>query len=171
MAVAAALVELLRQKRMPYTTFRHPPAYTAQEEAAVSHTRGRSWAKVVVCMADGRLVQAVVPAHYRVDLEALGRLARASSVRLAREIEFAGIYAGCEPGAMPPFGAVYGHRVFIDCSLVGEPEMVFNGGTHTDAIQMHYGDFAEIAQPTVGAIGRPPERRRGLVAAPRARRA
>ena len=54
---------------------------------------------------------------------------------------------------MPPFGAVFGHRVFVDRCLVGEPEMVFNAGTHTEAICMHYGDFAELAKPVVGAFG------------------
>ena len=66
---------------------------------------------------------------------------------------------------MPPFGPVYGHTVFVDQSLVGEPEMVFNAGTHTDAIQMHYGDFVEIAYPTVATFARPPQgtsRRRQL---------
>jgi Ala-tRNA(Pro) deacylase len=158
MAVVTEFAQLLRRKRIPYTTFRHPPAYTAQEEAAVSHTLGRCWAKVVVCIADQQPVQAVVPAHYSVDLEALRTLVGAVSLRLAQEAELAGFYPGCEVGAMPPFGAVYGHRVFVDRSLVGEPEMSFNGGTHTDAIRMHYGDFVEIATPTVGRFGRPPQR-------------
>jgi hypothetical protein len=30
--------------------------------------------------------------------------------------------------------------------------MVFNAGTHIDAIRMHYGDFADIARPTVGSF-------------------
>jgi hypothetical protein len=33
--------------------------------------------------------------------------------------------------------------------------MVFNGGTHTDAVCMHYGDFADIVKPTVGSFARP----------------
>jgi len=56
---------------------------------------------------------------------------------------------------MPPFGNLYLQRVFVDQSLVGETEMVFNAGTHTDAIRMHYGDFAVLTQPTVGTFGRP----------------
>jgi prolyl-tRNA editing enzyme YbaK/EbsC (Cys-tRNA(Pro) deacylase) len=55
-----------------------------------------------------------------------------------------------------PFGALYHQRVFVDQSLVGEAEMVFNAGTHTDAIRMHYGDFAELSNPVVGAFARPP---------------
>jgi Ala-tRNA(Pro) deacylase len=152
------IVELLKSERIPYTCFKHVPAYTAQEEAAVSHIQQSCWAKVVICIADEQPVQAVLPAHRRVDLEEIRLLTNAAMLRLAREEEIATLYPECEVGAMPPFGALYGHRVFVDRCLVGEPEMVFNAGTHTEAICMHYGDFAELAKPVVGAFGRPPVR-------------
>lgn len=159
MGIAASIVELLKRERMPYTWFRHKPAYTAQEEAAASHIQGRCWAKVVICIADTEPVQAVLPAHYRIDLEQFRALTGATALRLAREEELAVLYPDLEVGAMPPFGAVYGQRVFVERCLVGEPAMVFNAGTHTDAICMHYGDFAEVAKPTVGHFCRAPESR------------
>ena len=60
-----SLDDTLRQARIPYTAFSHPPAFTAQREAAASHVPGRSWAKVVVCFADDE----VIP-YYRADLVA-----------------------------------------------------------------------------------------------------
>lgn len=140
---------------MPYTAFRHPPAFAAQREAAVSHVPGRSWAKVVVCFADAELILAVVPAHLMVDLDALRVLSGAAVMRLAREDEFTSLDPDCEPGAIPPFGTPLGQRVFVDRHLVGETDMVFNAGTHTDAIRMHYLDFAVLAHPIVGLFGRP----------------
>ena len=159
MPLLLSIVELLRRERIPYTCFRHVPAYTALEEAAVSHILGRCWAKVVICIADEQPVQAVLPADHIVDLEQLRLLASAGVLRLACEEEIGALYPEYEVGAMPPFGAVYGHRVFVDRCLVGEPEMVFNAGTHTEAICMHYGDFTELAKPVVGAFGRPPAHR------------
>ncbi len=154
MGIALSIVELLKRERIPYTWFRHKPTYTAQEEAAVSHIRGHSWAKVVICMLDEQPAQAVLPAHYVIDLEQLRILAGATTMRLAREEELAELYPDYEVGAMPPFGAIHGHRVFVERCLVGEWEMVFNAGTHTDAIRMHYFDFAELAKPTVGQFCR-----------------
>ena len=87
-----SLEEFLKKARVPYTTFRHPVAFTAQEEAAVSHVPGRSWAKVVVCFADGELILAVVPAHFMVNFEELRVLSGAQAMRLAREHEFSGLY-------------------------------------------------------------------------------
>jgi Ala-tRNA(Pro) deacylase len=146
----------LRDARIPFTAFSHAVRFTAQEEAEVSHVPGRSWAKIVVCFADEEPILAVVPAHLFVNLEALRALAAASAIRLAREPEFAGLYPECEPGAMPPFGSLYHQRVFVDRSLVGETEMVFNAGTHTDAIRMHYEDFAELSRPVIGTFARLP---------------
>ncbi len=149
-----SLDEFLKQARVPYTTFSHPPAFTAQKEAAVSHVPGWSWAKTVVCFADDEPILAVVPAPFIVDLEQLRLLVGAQKVRLANEPEFTTMYPDCQTGAMPPFGNLFSQRVFVDQSFVGENEMVFNAGTHTDAIRMHFGDFADVTQPIVGAIGR-----------------
>jgi Ala-tRNA(Pro) deacylase len=151
-----SLDKFLRDARVPYTTFTHKQAFTAQDEAAVSHVPGRSWAKVVVCFADDEAILAVVPAPFLVDLEQLRELAGARALRLAREQEFQTLYPDCELGAMAPFGTPFPQRVFVDRSLVGEPEMVFNAGTHTDAIRMHYCDFADVVRPVVGAFGRLP---------------
>jgi Ala-tRNA(Pro) deacylase len=150
-----SLDEFLRRARVPYIPFTHPPAFTAQKEAQSSHVPGRSWAKVVVCLADTEPILVVVPAPTKVDFDRLSALAGAQSVRLACEDELVKWYVDCEVGAVPPFGNLYFQRVFVDQSLVGDPEMVFNAGTHTDAIRMHYADFAELAHPVVGALCRP----------------
>jgi len=150
-----SLDEFLSKARVPYTTFRHAPAFTAMRAAAVSHVPGRSWAKTVVCVADGEVVLAVVPAHYTIEFDKLRALTGASALRLATEREIAELYPDCEEGAMPPFGSLYLQRVFVEECFVGDPEMVFNAGTHTDCIRMHYGDFVDIASPVVGRFSSP----------------
>lgn len=155
MALPTCLAEALKRERMPYLVLRHPPAYTAQETAAVSHIPGRCAVKVVICVADGQPIQALVPAHYLVDLERLRTIAGTGTLRLARENEISAFYPDFEVGAAPPFGSLYGHRVFVEQCFVGEPEMVFNAGTHTDSICMHYADLAEMVKPVVGSFSAP----------------
>ena len=162
MALLACLAEVLKRERVPYLTLRHPPAFTAPELCAVAHIPGRRSAKVVICIADATPVQAVLPAHYLVDLNALRSLVGCASLRLAKEAEIAALYPEFEVGAMPPFGMMHGHRVFVERCFVGEPELVFNAGTHTDSLCMHYGDFADIVRPIVGTFGVPPGRPRGI---------
>lgn len=166
MGLPARLADVLKRERLPYTVFRHPPAYTALEQAQVSHIRGRCAAKVVICMADDKPIQAVVPAHYRVDLDRLRQLAGAFAIRLALEEEIAAIYPEFEVGAAPPLGTIYGHPVFAEECFVGEPEMVFDAGTHTVSVCMHFSDFAELVKPVIAPIGIRPGRSRGSAAAP-----
>ena len=156
MAVTEVVQEFLRQANVAYSVFPHPPAYTAQEEAAVTHISGRDWAKPVVFFADGQPIQAVVPADLVVDLEQLLLLTGAERLRLATEDELAALYPDCEPGAMPPLGPLYNQPVFVDIALASEPQVVFNGGTHGDAVCMRYDDFAALARPVVGSFATRP---------------
>ncbi len=156
MAVTASVQEFLRQANVPYAVFPHPPAYTAQDEAAVTHIPGRDWAKAVICFADGEPIQAVVPADLVVNLDRLLLLTGADSIRLARENELDWLFPDCERGAMPPLGPLYKQRVFVDAALAAENAIVFNAGTHGDAVSMRYDDFAALTKPTVGSFAQYP---------------
>jgi Ala-tRNA(Pro) deacylase len=153
-----AVDEFLRKARIPFTVFRHPAAFTAERQAALSHVQGRSWAKTVVLVADDQPVLAVLPAHLKVNFDQLGALIPAATLRLASEPELANLWPDCELGATLPFATRSPVRVFVDRSLVGDPEMVFSAGTHTEAIRIHYWDFHELTQPVVGHFA---ERTRG----------
>ena len=148
--IPASIERFLTTHHVPYTPVPHVRAITAQQEAAVTHTPGRAWAKTVVCVADNAPIQAVVPADRVVDPVRLRGLVGATSVRIAEEDEFAGLYPDCDAGAMPPFGPLYGQPVYVDVTLAGEPEIVFNAGTHADAICMRWADFAASVRPIVG---------------------
>jgi Ala-tRNA(Pro) deacylase len=57
---------------------------------------------------------------------------------------------------MPPFGPLYRQSVFADVALASEPEIVFNAGTHTEAIRMRWADFSASVRPIVGKFAEPP---------------
>ncbi len=156
MPSTSSIHEFLRQAHVAYTVVPHRPAFTAQEEAAATHVPGRDWAKVVICLVDGEPIQAVLPAPLTVNLSRLLDLARGSEIRLAQEEELRRLFPECEPGAMPPFGPLYGQSVFADVALAAEPEIVFNAGTHTEAISMRWADFAATVRPIVGKFAEPP---------------
>jgi Ala-tRNA(Pro) deacylase len=154
--IPRAISEYLDQQHAQYSAVSHPVAYTAQEEAAAAHVPGSEWVKSVVCFADGQPILAVLPAPLDVDLDALRRAAQAHSIRLGRESEFVGLYRDCEPGAMPPFGPLFGQRVFVDRTLTRDPEVVFSGGSHHDAIRMPFSEFARVADAHVAEFAKGP---------------
>ncbi len=133
-----------------YVRIIHSPAYTAQEIAASAHVPGRELAKTVMVKIDDAMAMAVLPAPRQVDTEALAELAGASDVTLATEEEFTDIFAGCEVGAMPPFGHLYDLPVYVDSTLAQDEEIAFNAGSHAELIRMRYLDFLRLVQPVTG---------------------
>jgi Ala-tRNA(Pro) deacylase len=77
-------------------------------------------------------------------------------VRLATEEELAQLFPDCEVGAMPPLGTLYGLPVYVDRSLIRDEEILFEAGTHSEAIRMRYWDFAALVFPTVAEFNQPP---------------
>jgi Ala-tRNA(Pro) deacylase len=51
---------------------------------------------------------------------------------------------------MPPLGPLYGQPVFVDRALAGRDEIVFDAGSHTDAVRLTYDDFARVVRPFEG---------------------
>ena len=150
MYLLSRVKEYLDSQKVPYTHNVHRTAYTAQEVAAEEHVPGKMVAKTVILKAGNTYSMAVIPASARLDLEALRVIIGDKEARLASEIEFTGLFADCDVGAMPPFGNLYGIPVYVDRALTRDEEIAFNAGTHQDTIHMKYLDFARLVQPQVG---------------------
>jgi len=129
----SSLREYLDKQNVKYIVTSHSLAYTAQGIAAITHIPGKELAKTV--RLDGRLVMAVLPASFHVDLKLLKKKTGANDAALASEAEFRDRFPECETGAMPPFGNLYGIEVFADESLTKDDEIAFNAGSHRELIR------------------------------------
>jgi Ala-tRNA(Pro) deacylase len=143
------LTSYLEERQVPYEVIPHLPAFTAQCIAGLTHTPGRELAKAVMVELDGELVMAVLPAVYRVDLRLLKRATGAQTAALACEEDFYGRFPDCETGAMPPFGNLYGFKVFADESLTVDAHIAFNAGSHRELIRIAWDDFVRLANPRI----------------------
>lgn len=143
------LREYLDRHDVRYVVLSHSPAYTAQEIARAAHIPGQEMAKTVMVRLDGELVMIVMPAPAKIRFDLLRRASGATQVELAREKDFAGLFPGCELGAMPPFGNLYEVPVIVDEALAEDEDIFFNAGTHTELIRMAYADFEAMVKPTV----------------------
>ena len=96
------LESYLRSNGVPFEVRHHPQAFTAQELSEREHVPGKMHAKVVMVIADGKMVMLALPAPWRVDVDRARGALGAREVRLAREDEFVAAFPDCEVGAMPP---------------------------------------------------------------------
>jgi Ala-tRNA(Pro) deacylase len=143
------LRDFLDSKNIKYVTIEHSRAYTANEIAATAHIPGKELAKTVMVKIDGKMTMTVLPAYCKINFELLQEAAGASNVELSSEQEFKDMFPGCEIGAMPPFGNLYGMEVLVDKSLCEDEEIAFNAGSHTELIRLSYKDFEGLVKPKV----------------------
>ena len=152
MPITKRVRDVFDDAKISYEIYNHPLAYTAQEIAERQHFSGDEMAKVVMLVVDGQLVMAVVPASHKVHAPTVRRSLRAGEVRLATEDEFTSRFPGCEIGAMPPFGNLFGIPVYVD-PMVGEYEYIyFNAGNHVQTVRLHYADFQRLANPQIVSL-------------------
>jgi Ala-tRNA(Pro) deacylase len=144
------LKQYLTDQHVYFEVQEHRQVYTMQEVAAVLHEKGEHVAKVFITSADSKPVMLVLPAPAQVDLDKVRALLKAKEARRAREYEFAQLFADSDVGAMPPFGNVYQVPVHIDRSLVEEPYIVFQAGTHHTTMKIAMSDYQRLVSPGVG---------------------
>jgi Ala-tRNA(Pro) deacylase len=142
------LKDFLDSHHVKYMCITHSPCFTAQEVAAVAHVSGKQMAKTVIVKIGDQLAMVVLPAHDHVNFAALKEMTGSKDVALARESDFKTQFPGCEVGAMPPFGNLYGLPVYVSNTL-SHDKIIFNSGTHSELIQMTYEDFLTLVKPKI----------------------
>jgi Ala-tRNA(Pro) deacylase len=50
---------------------------------------------------------------------------------------------------MPPFGNLFGLKVFVDPALEKDEDIYFNAGNHVQTVRLRYKDFAALVNPRV----------------------
>ena len=143
------LKSFLDQNGVRFVTIKHSNAYTSQEIAASAHVSGREFAKTVMVRIDDKMAMAVLPASHQIDFGLLRDIFRGKTVTLATEAQFTGDFPGCEPGAMPPFGNLYGMEVYVEEILTADREIAFNAGSHSEIVRLSYEDFSRLVKPKV----------------------
>jgi len=151
MEIAKQLIDCLDQNNVQYQILQHAEAVTAQRIAQAEHVKGRHQAKVVMLKAGDQHLMVVLPADHHIDLEKIEK-AIGKPVSPGKENDFKSLFPNIATGAMPPFGNLYGLPTYVDKRLAEQDYIVFEAGTHTDAIKMSYSDYEKIVTPKVGDL-------------------
>ena len=143
------VIEFLDKSGVDYEVRKHSPAFTAQSIAAAEHEPGRFIAKPVLIMADGKFLLCVLPACYKIDMDALKKMLGAKSIRLAEESDIGKMFPDCDLGAEPPFGNLYNLPTIIDKTLEKDDHIIFQAGSHEKAVRMNMADYKKLVSPKV----------------------
>src|SRR4030095_17025886 len=123
--------------------FEHAPVFTSAEAAQVRGTPPESGAKALVLLAADAPVHVVLPGSRRGDDACDRALLRTRTPRVATPEELLTL-TGCAPGAVPPFGNLFGLPVLVDEALAAREEIAFNAGSNDVSMVVATADFLAL---------------------------
>ncbi len=143
--------DFLNEQNISFQVIPHRETESAKSLAQTVNAPEQQVAKTVLLRADRgfAFVVALVPADCEVDFEKASRALGGSRIELASEEDLNEHCPECQPGALPPFGSKYKMKTLVDQSLAGQEEILFEGDTHGEAIQMRFDDFKQLEEPLV----------------------
>ena len=97
---------------------------------------------------------AVLPADRALDSRAMRAAVGSRRIRFASRDELLEL-TGLTPGAVPPFGSLFGLETVCDPGLADNRQINFNAGSHSHSVQMSYADWAALEQPRLTRIAAP----------------
>jgi Ala-tRNA(Pro) deacylase len=153
MTIPTKIREYLDKNNVKFEIAEHPLAYTATEVAGKQHVSGKQMVKAVIVKSGNEFIMCVLPAIHLVDFIKLKNVLGMDDLKLAEEEEISKLFPEYEVGAEPPFGHLYGLKVYADSILEEDEEIVFNAGTHTDVIKMAFSDYKSLVNPVIKEIG------------------
>lgn len=143
MTIAASVQNYLSRQGVPFDIIAHEHTSDSAHSAQAAHIPGDQLAKGIVLKDEQGYLIAVVPATHRLDLGAV-RTQLNRPLGLATERELPGLFADCEPGAIPPLGKAYGIGTILDESLVSTRPIYFEAGDHQELMRVSGGDFLKL---------------------------
>lgn len=131
------LLDWLAGKNLEYEIHEHEPAFTARATATAEGVDPRTFAKVLaVATPDDRRVLVVVDAPDQLELRKARRVLDVTDVRLLSEPELKAIAPGCELGAIPAVGSLFGLATYADYAVRDDFEISFNAGSHRLSVRV-----------------------------------
>ncbi len=146
--IFAKIRDVLNKEKIEYEVLEHKPVFTSREAAEVRGTELKQGTKALICKTEEGFIQAVVSGAKELDIEKLQKLTLYKKIELANAKEVRKV-SGCNIGSVPPFGNLFGLKVYFDKSVVENEIVAFNAGTHTKSIKMKAKDLVRVVNPII----------------------
>lgn len=157
-ATVSKILDLLQTNHCWHETFQHEPVRTSEEAARTrpGYTLHQGAKAMIVRVKNPqpKFVMLVLPADLRFDNAKVKSFLSAKDLRFATEQEIGELTGGVQPGAVPPFGNLFGLDVVVDPTLFENERIVFNAGDRCFSLAMKSEDYKRLVNPQVRSFSR-----------------
>lgn len=138
----ANIVRILEEHAIHPFVIQHPPVYTCEEADLYTPEPAAGLKSLMVETSLKARFVCVLLGNQRVDFKTLQTLI-GKRIHMVPE-ETACDFAGCDRGAIPPFGHAQEVPIYVDNAILAYPILYFNPGKNTETMGIAKDDFVEI---------------------------
>ena len=141
------LVEKFKALSLAHQEWIHPPTKTC-EESAKARGLPLDWdAKAMMIKAGDQFLLFVLSGKDRINWKNVKNQLKCKKVEMAKEEDVMKI-SKCLPGAVPPFGSLFGITTYVDNKLIKDAEFLhFNAGLRTCSWAVKKEDYLVAEKP------------------------
>ena len=148
------ITNILKENNKWFDTFEHTEVRTSEEAAKIRpgyNLNQGSKALILKYKSAGNynFVMFVMQGGDKLDSKKAKKLVNSSSLTFATPEEVAELTRGVKVGGVPPFGNIFGLKVYADSKLFNNEKIVFNAGDRCFSVAMYSKDYRELVSPEV----------------------
>ena len=147
------LVAALEKANVEFSHTHHHAVFTSSDAASARGTSLHSGAKALILKGGEEFFMAVMPADMSLDSNAFRKLLGCKRLRFATKDEVFALTA-LIPGSIPPFGSLFGLETICDANLAQNDRINFNGGSHTESLQVTFEAYLSFESPRIAQIAK-----------------
>lgn len=157
MPIPAKVKNYLDKAKIKSETVEHKTVFTVYDLAQTLKIKMNEIVKTLLIKADTEYKLVLLPAHRRLNLDAVKKLLGVKKVTIAKESDMVKEMK-VKPGALTPFGKLHKLGVVVDKGLLKTEKALFGAGSFTESLRMKVKDYLKVEQPTVGSISEAPKK-------------
>jgi Ala-tRNA(Pro) deacylase len=162
--------EFLKKNASKFEFINHKKVFTAYDKAATLKIKPSAIGKVLVLRLDKDLAMVLIPGDKNLDFVSLREIPHSGKklkqTSMAKKIDFVkeavikNKFKGVDPGAIPPLCGLWGMKVFVDRTLMGQAKIIMSAGSYEWSIKMTPAAFKKLTPDlVVGNFAKPKERK------------
>ncbi len=147
---------LIEQSGMWFEYLEHEPVRTSEEAARIrpkEYTLSQGAKALIVRIREyggnKYFAMFIVPGDRKFNYQKTKELFEAKDIRFATKEEVTEVTDGIKVGGVPPFGNLFGLKVFADQKVFDNKRIIFNAGDKRVSIAISTEDYKKLVDPQV----------------------
>lgn len=145
MIVFSEIKKLLDSKHVNYSVLEHKPVGTSEEVARERGEDIKIGIKAMVFKGNKGFFMVAISAAYKIDSKKVREKLKLRKLRFASPEELKEL-TSCISGAVPPFGHLFGLKMYLDETVLKNENVAFNAGRLDRSIKMKKEDYLKSVE-------------------------